>query len=268
MAVATLSALPDHTPGRAVLWRILGRRKLDAMIEQRELYFCRADRFSDDDEGIPPEELLLRYGPARDPLDVRDRCELNHQYGWYSQVREQFYISCWHLFQNEELRLWDTYGGAVAIETTVQQLKQQLQSSSEEINMFAVRYDAAEVTSPNLYQVISYKRARYAWELEFRCVISRFKESPGLNRHIDINNHAHPRPLKYNPPLVQLPCGYRVPVNLDRLVNRVVLGPRLNDDDRRSISNSIREAGIAASVVDSQLRPSALLVLPDPVSAG
>ena len=68
------------------------------MIEQRELYFCRADRFRDDQEGIPPEGLLFRYGYAQHPLDIDDRCELNHQYGWYSQVREQFYISCWHLF--------------------------------------------------------------------------------------------------------------------------------------------------------------------------
>ena len=131
--------------------------------------------------------------------------------------------------------------------------------------MCAVRYDAAEIESPNLYQVISYKRADYAWEREFRCVISRFKENPGLNRHIDINNHAHPRPLASNPPLVQLPSNYRVPVNLNCLLTKIVLGPRLSDDERRSISQSIRNAGIVAPVVDSQLRPSPLLVLPDPV---
>ncbi len=29
------------------------------------------------------------------------------------------------------------------------------------------------------------------------------------------HNHAHPRPLESNPPLVQLPPDYRVRVNLD-----------------------------------------------------
>ncbi len=70
--------------------------------------------------------------------------------------------------------------------------------------------------------------------------------------------HIH-GPWNLTPPRVQLVPGHRVPVGLDRLLNKVVLGPRLTDLERRSIYRSIR----TAKIVDSELRPSPLLVLPD-----
>ena len=262
MPVSALSALPDTTPPHSILWRFLDRNKFDNLLQTRELYFCRADRFKDDEEGIPPNSVLLR--PGEHPLDIDVWCALKHQHGCYAQVREQFYISCWHLFQGEHLKLWDRYRGTVAIATTVKRLERELQSSSEDISMFSVRYDDESVESPNLYQVISYKRPCYSWEREFRCVISWFKDDPGSNRHIDRNNHAHERPLKSNRPLVSLPQDRRVPVNLHSLFNQVILGPRIACDECESIRDSVRDARLDVDVVHSRLRPSSRLVLPEP----
>lgn len=262
MPVTQLSALPDRTPRESVLWRFLDRYKFDDLLETRELHFCRADCFNDDEEGIPPISVLLQSDEH--PLDIATACALKHQVGWHAQVREQFYMSCWHRFREEELKLWDGYRSAVAIVTTVRQLEQALRSCSEDISMFSVRYDEEAIESPNLYQIISYKRANYSWEREFRCVISCFKGDPGLNRHIDAHNHAHERPLKSNPPLVPLPTASRVRVDLQSLVNQVVLGPRMGDGEREAIRCSVRDIGPNVHVVDSALRPPSLLVLPEP----
>lgn len=262
MPVTQLSALPDNTPPESVLWRFLNRCKFDDLLETRKLHFCRADLFDDDEEGIPPTSALLPHHTH--PLDIATACELQHQKGWYAQVREQFYINCWHRFRDEELKLWDGYQSAVAIVTTVRQLERVLSSCSEDISMFSVRYDEEAIESDNLYQIISYKGASYSWEEEFRCVISWFKDDPGLNRHIDANNHAHERPLQSNPPLVSLPEARRVPVDLQSLVNQIVLGPRMGDSEREAIRCSARKAGLSVDVVDSALRPPSLLVLPAP----
>ena len=261
MPVTQLSALPDRTSRESVLWRFLDRGKFDDLLKTRELHFCRADCFDDDEEGIPPDSILLP--PDEHPLDIETACALRHEKGWHAQVREQFYISCWHRFRKETLNLWDSYQSAVAIVTTVGQLQQELNRSPEDISVFSVRYDESAVESDNLYQTISYKRAKYSWEREFRCVISRFKEDPGLNRHIDAHNHAHDRPLESNPPLVSLPKAYRVRVDLQFLMNQVVLGPRMGDDEREAIRCSVRKVGLNVDVADSALRPSSLLVLPE-----
>ena len=90
----------------AVIWRFMNMKKFENLITTAELYFCRADLFSNDErEGLPPEKYL----PALlglNPLVLRDRQQLNHQIGSVAQFRESFYISCWHLFRNETDKMW------------------------------------------------------------------------------------------------------------------------------------------------------------------
>lgn len=45
----------------AAIWRFLDMRKFRDLMTTAELYFCRADLFPDEREGLPPEEYLATF---------------------------------------------------------------------------------------------------------------------------------------------------------------------------------------------------------------
>jgi len=72
------------------IWRFINMGKFRDLMETAELYFCRADLFQDEREGLPPEEYLATFGLH--PLDVNDRRELLNHVGSDAQFREGFYV--------------------------------------------------------------------------------------------------------------------------------------------------------------------------------
>ena len=77
----------------AVIWRFMDLRKFRDLIASEELYFRRADLFSDKSEGLPPEEFAMRV-LGLEPFDINDRVRLNDHLGFLAQNRESYYISC------------------------------------------------------------------------------------------------------------------------------------------------------------------------------
>ena len=79
----------------AVIWRFVNLPKLRDLLATQELYFCRADLFSNDEsEGLPPEDYVHVLG--LNFFDLRDRQEINNAIGSVAQFREAFYVNCWH----------------------------------------------------------------------------------------------------------------------------------------------------------------------------
>src|SRR5215472_12877131 len=89
------------------IWRFMNLEKFRDLMVSGELYFCRADLFNENDEreGLPPQEFLLRW--RLNPLDLWDRRQLVDQIGIGAQSREEFYVSCWHLFREETCKMWE-----------------------------------------------------------------------------------------------------------------------------------------------------------------
>jgi len=56
----------------AVIWRFMDLFKFRDLMASEELYFRRADLFTDESEGLPPEQYAMRV-LGLDPHDVRDR---------------------------------------------------------------------------------------------------------------------------------------------------------------------------------------------------
>ena len=92
----------------AAIWRFINMPKFRDLMGTAELYFCRADLFPDEREGLPPEEYLATFGLH--PLDVNDRRELLNHLGSDAQFREGFYVNCWYQFREETLQMWKEYG--------------------------------------------------------------------------------------------------------------------------------------------------------------
>jgi hypothetical protein len=93
----------------AAIWRYLDLRKFRDLVANEELYFRRADLFTDKSEGLPPEQYAMQV-LGLDPYYIHDRVSLNNHLGSLAQHRESYYISCWYLYGQDTLDMWEQYG--------------------------------------------------------------------------------------------------------------------------------------------------------------
>jgi hypothetical protein len=227
--------------------------KFRDLMNTGELYFCRADRFHDNDdrEGLPPEEYLPK--PGLNSLDVRDRQELDHAIGSVAQFREGFYISCWHLFRDETCEMWKQYGdGGVAVCSRYRLLKSALDGIGDRAYLGLVRYGSDHLRGWNVLRFIFTKRTEFAHEREVRALLWITDPLAGINRHFDSDNRAHSRPLTPPPPDRVLD-GHRRRVDLQGLVTGIVFTPWVSSTTLDQGNQLVRNNGYAIPVRISEL---------------
>jgi hypothetical protein len=227
-------------------------RKFRDLLATAELYFCRADLFPDEREGIPPEEYLATFGLH--PLDLNDRRELLNHIGSDAQFREGFYVNCWYLFQEETSQMWKEYGNeGVAITSSYQRLKFTLDAMADRSYLGLVRYGATHLMGKpaNIFRYITTKRSEYAHEQEVRAFLWIPDPHAGINRHYDENNRVHPLPL--TPPPDYVLKGERRKVDLQTLLTEIVVSPWAPSTTLSEIRNLVEETGYKIPVRQSEL---------------
>lgn len=235
----------------AVIWRFMKMEKFRDLIATGELYFCRADLFPDESEGLPPEEYLPILG--LNPFDLRDRQQLDHLIGSDAQFRESFYISCWHLFRDETCMMWKEYGDdGLAICSRYRLLKFALGTMGDRAFLGVVRYGSKHLTGWNLFRFITTKQKKYEDEREVRALLWIMDPLAGINRHFDMNNRAHPRPLT-PPPRDRVFDGHRRSVDLQALITEIVVSPWASSTTFDEINQLVKSNGYAIPVQPSGL---------------
>jgi hypothetical protein len=229
------------------------------LIETSEVYFCRADLFADEREGLPPEEYLATFGLH--PFDINDRRELINHIGSDAQFREGFYVNCWYLFREETCQMWKEYGTeGVAITSQYKLLKSALNAMGERAYIGQVRYGAQHLLGKpaNIFRYITTKRNKYAHEQEVRAFLWIPDPYAGINRHIDAENRVHQLPLTSPPPHVLQ--GQRRKVDLQALVTSIVVSPWASPSTLEKITQLVTDRGYEIPVQQSGLsRYEALL---------
>jgi hypothetical protein len=234
----------------AVILRFLNMKKFRNLMDTWELYFCRADLFHDENEGLPPENY--RPFPELNPLDLRDRQQINDSIGFVAQSRESFYLNCWHLFREETWKMWKEYGeDGVAVSSRYRLLKSALDAMDDRTFLGLVRYGSEHMTGWNLFRFITTKRIEYADEQEVRAGLWIIDPCAGGNRHFDSDNRAHTRPLT-SPPATVLE-GHRRRVDLQALVTEIVVTPWATSTTFEQINQLVKNSGY-----DIPVQPSAL----------
>jgi len=236
----------------AVIWRFMDMRKFRDLITTGDLYFCRADRFHNDArEGLPPEEYLATLG--LNPFDINERQQLMHQIGSDAQSREDFYISCWHLFREETSKMWKDYGDNVAICSRYRLLKSALATMSDRAYIGLVRYGSKHLIGKrwNVFRLITTKRLSYENEQEVRAFLWIVDPLAGGNRHIDADNRIHPLPL--TPPPARVLKGHKLRVNLEALLTGVVVSPWASPEALEETDQLIKGKGYSIPVELSAL---------------
>jgi len=243
----------------AALWRFMDLRKFRDLMASEELYFRRADLYPDQNEGLPPEAYALRV-LGLDPYDITDRFELNNHLGFTAQAREAFYISCWYLYSQglETLDMWATYGhDGVAVCTRYELLYNALDGLLDDAHLGRVQYGRDHLTDRfNGLEFIFTKELKYAPDCEVRALITSYDPLGSGNRHFDLNNYPHSRPLPINPRNTWVPDSKRRRIDVRTLITDVVVSPWAEPDAVQEIELWLHSKGFPISAKRSELTNS------------
>ena len=238
----------------AEIWRFLDLRKFRDLIASEELYFRRADLFTDTSEGLPTEQYARRV-LGLDPYDVHDQVSLNHHLGSLAQHRESYYISCWHRYRQETLDMWEQYGhDGVAVCSRYGLLKAALDGLLDEAHIGLVQYGSAHLQNTfNALEFITTKQSKYSDDRELRAFLTVYDPLAGGNRHFGLNNFPHPAPLAINPRHSWVPDCKRRRVDLRSFLTGIVISPWAEPDAVEEINLWAKVRGFPASVKPSEL---------------
>ena len=238
----------------AAIWRFMDLRKFRDLMASEELYFRRADLFTDKSEGLPPEEYATRV-LGLNPYDIRDRAELNHHIGSLAQHRESYYISCWHLYRQETLDMWEEYGhDGVAVCSRYELLHAALDGLLDQAHLGLVHYGTTHIQRAfNALEFITTKQTRYEADREVRAFLTMYDPLAGGSRHLDLENVAYPAPLDLNPRHSWVPDCKRRRINLRSLITDVVISPWAEPDAIEEIHLWVKSKGFPESARRSDL---------------
>ncbi len=199
------------------------------------------------EEGLPPEQYARRV-LGLDPYDVNDRVKLNDHLGFLAQNRESYYISCWHLYRQETLDMWEQYGDdGVAVCSRYGLLRLVLDGLLDEAHVGLVQYGTGHLANTfNTMEFITTKQIRYSQDHELRAWLTITDPFAGGNRHLDLNNFPHARPLDINPRHSWVPDCKRRRINLRSLITHVVISPWAETDMIEEIEIWVKSKGFPA----------------------
>ncbi|MCX5876690.1 MAG: hypothetical protein NT087_10450 [Deltaproteobacteria bacterium] len=250
MPIETFVDDPEPTDQRSSIWRYIEFWKLQDLVQTGQLYLRRSDKLEDEHEGLPPSEYENVLNLSR--FDLKDIRERDHAIGALAQVRQSFYVSCWHLDIGETPTMWRRYGkDGVAIVSRYDLLKQVLHPLPDKIMVGLIRYGATHLTGWNVIRFVTTKREEYSPEREVRAMIWLTDTGDGMNRHFDLNNRPHDRPI-YDPPPT-LPEAIRRNIDIASLITEVVISPFAPAGRLAEVQALLATAGIAVGVRESPL---------------
>ncbi|MBA0224083.1 DUF2971 domain-containing protein [Stenotrophomonas maltophilia] len=225
------------------LWRYFKTDRFVELLQTEEVYFAAARQFQDRFEGAT---AVL---PQNAYIDPRFPTEGDHAERAFEQLRRLTKISCWHRSSYESDAMWQLYAGSwkgVAIRTTPGRLAAAANTFRLEPHHEGEDLWGGNVTYVDLLKQrlrineltrFWYKHMAFSWEREFRLGISlRPAEEFGV---------AVPEE------------GIRVRFNLDVLVDRIFLGPSLEQRDVQQIRHAVEKAGLG-----DRIRVSSMLGTP------
>jgi hypothetical protein len=112
-------------------------KKFINLINSRELFLCRADKFEDLMEGCIPE-FYYEVFPEAERMKYRRLTDV-----FNSVYLRNTYINSWSCSENENYALWKIYpqsNNGIAVKTTVKMLRKALVNTHAKDNIYKVEY--------------------------------------------------------------------------------------------------------------------------------
>ena len=204
-------AFKDPENNSLILWRYIELEKFTSLMENSELFFCRADYFRkyDSFEGTFPklqyDYLLKRIGQEA----TRNLFEI---------TSKDTFLNCWHLNDNENLAMWKLYSKndkSIALQTDIQSFKDSFENSDRTIFAGKIQYIDYEkdyyygrrgynYTLGNGFTAYIHKRIIFDYEKEYRAICT---DSNGKDKQ-----------------------GIKIKVTLDKLIHNIFLAPNTSNE--------------------------------------
>ena len=220
------------------LWRYFRPERFEALVDERRLYFASANQFIDPFEGAA---AVIVNPPPPDPRYA----EMEYPERAFRELKRLTKLSCWHRAEYESDAMWRLYAGeskGIAVCTSPARLRDAVEPfrlqphyGEETIWCGPVRY--LDLTQVRLRAMSTerffVKHLAFEWEREFRIAISL--------AHAEENAVEVP------------PDGVGVPVDLGRLIDHIILGPKISDEARERVAQAAAQAGFGDRVRMSSL---------------
>ncbi len=244
------------------IWRYMDLWKFKSILEKKALFFSKVAKQTDKLEGMYP--LMAKINRAKQFIHLPEEQQsyaLHNQEVNDQQSTNEIILSCWHINENENMRMWDEYigsreGEGIAIQTTKEALKNSFTAFSHPnlIEIKEVKYINRTTfsghSSNERMNVFFQKDKSFEWENELRCAIDVLdrpsRDDPGGDwdaRHLFLGE--------------PYPIGYFVPIEVDKLIERLVVSPRASDHFRTNVESLCHTYRFNKPIEDSKLRSGA-----------
>lgn len=209
------------------LWRYMSFDRFKWLVEKKRLYMSQPAQLEQNDrfEGTMPKaesawwDEIANQAGSQEKVDII-KSNKKKVMGFIRAFRTGWFVSCWHMSDDENYAFWEIYGKcamSIAIVTTFAKLESQLPNH---VHIGCVRYVDYESQTffrdggklSNLFDYIMHKRSFYRYEEEVRAVAS------AQSAEID--------DIRAN-----IVCGSYAPIiNPTLLINEIVVHPRAPRD--------------------------------------
>jgi hypothetical protein len=242
----------ETPPESALLWRYMDFSKFVLLLEQRALWFSRADKLDDAFElatrihgsrrrRVSSAEFLRQFArtlPKYRQIQIYEsefaydalRAEPIKEYR--RTRRADTFVNCWAESSSESEALWRLYAGVnngVAVQTTVARLRQALKDHWA-MEIGRVKYVDYSATDMTFDEVPFRKRASLSYEREVRAVMYR----PALGRMTDAT-------------------GLTSKVAIEELIERVVISPFAVPWFRAVVESTARRFNLTIEISASEI---------------
>lgn len=215
----------DIVPDNIVIWRYMSLEKFLSLIENEELYFCRADLFED------KQEVTLPI------IDKNNFYYSEENKNYWENERKRHFVNCWIESPHELSLMWTAYAkNGIAIKSTVGNLKKCFINSIENIYLSRVKYIDYETdssqdagTPKNVLKLLFTKRSLFKQENEIRLLHSDYE-----NKDRDIK-------------------GKSIKVDINVLIDEIVTSPNTDDNFLNLIKTYLNSKGINKKITSSIL---------------
>ncbi|MGY3687137.1 hypothetical protein ACXAAV_10735 [Vibrio coralliilyticus] len=177
------------------IWRYMDFTKFVSILENQNIFFCRADLFDDPFEGSIPKGNILHQEVLYSNIGIEHRQKaIEAMSSGRKQMKSKTYISCWHMNDKESAAMWKLYAmthEAVAISTSYGKLRDLLSSKVYLGLVEYIDYETAVIPENNSFWPFMFKRLSFKHESEVRAVIQDIEgtyQSAGISESIEVND--------------------------------------------------------------------------------
>ncbi len=224
----------------AILVRYLSFSKLMNLLTTRSLFLSRIDQFSDPLEGRFTVEDLKYLASPKSGVDLND----------WENHRMAAYALCWSAQVYESDAHWQLYAAkeeCVAIVTTAAKLDSEFRKWTPDLLNATYAFGLVRYVDPSesvasevgedgyrksLLRFATLKDRSFKWEEEARVVV-------------------FPRDGRL--PIENWPIGMQVPVDVEQLIDRIIVGPNSQPWLLETVASSLAKYGLNDRVAPSEL---------------